>query len=195
MITRVKWPESMRPGDEVFVGNALDVNTNGKTIYIRFLFSRDVSILSRHGIGNNTLRVKSKTKESIDLKYCASPDLPVPSKKDIAFVVYRRAWIKWRVLVGAVVVLVAMLPVIASAFRRSLMSADLSISGSIVVSVPMGILIASVLAWKRLIPVIKALLIDDVREPKALEAKGTSIGAIRFSEAIKGNKIAEWVPE
>lgn len=192
-VHEVKYPKQVRPGDERYVEEAIRVTTGKSVIRLDFLFQNHVRVVGAYAAGSNSLVLpRGLDRHALGLKYVVSDDSPTGCRKDLAVVVYRRKLVVWRIALSSLLLAVAVLPIVISSFRIGLFALQVQAGEFALATLPLGLVLAALFSWRRIVPVITNLLTDDIFEYEIAAERGTSIGSIEILRNIANPEVGVW---
>ncbi|MGE3541898.1 MAG: hypothetical protein AB7N91_31335 [Candidatus Tectimicrobiota bacterium] len=193
-ILALKWPKTVSPGDEWYIENAICVDTSTGAVRVDFLFEDDIYVIGAHSIKKNSfLFPKALNKKSFGLKYIVSKESLIKSEKCMAFIVYHRRLVTWRIILIATLTFSSMLPVILQLFKYSSLTVSLGFGNFLVTTFPLGIIISLVFSWKKVLKVISALVSKDIIQDNIKFELGDSLRSIRITDSMTSRGDNTWV--
>lgn len=192
-ILHVAWPQELRPGDERYVENALTLAKDHSTVRLTFLFDDDIFVLGAYAVSRNVFLFPRNSRiHKLGLKYVAAKNSRVASIKDIAFVLHRRKVVPWRLAFIGFLVGLVLIPPVHYAFRIEWLSVHIAVGDAVLTSIPLGVVLAGVLSWRRLLPILGDLVTRDVVQHQVVGESGTSIGSIKIVDSQPSPDIRNW---
>lgn len=192
-ILGLRWPRQLRPGDERYINEAVVVDTGRARCRLRFLFGEGLCVHGAYSTDRNAFQLpKVRGKQAIAVKFAAAPHAQVNSRREIAVVltVLRLVW--WRLALGVVVVASAVVPVVAQALRASLLSIHIGLGDAVVLSLPAGLILAALLAWRRIMAASAILLWRETTQEQVVAMEGTAVGCIEIVQRGPDLGTAAW---
>ena len=153
----IRYPTSLRPGDERFFDSGLEVSEFNGRIGIEFRL-RHILVSSHDSNSQNLISIKgNRNKQFIALHYEAVPGATIPSRKEIGIFIwkYHIAWVK--LLCFTLLCIIIFLPAILYPFENSFIRTSIVIGGFLVIGLPLTFLLGLFLQIKRIIYLWKKL--------------------------------------
>ena len=195
-ITSLSWPMEMRPGDERYVEKGITINSNSHAIRVEFIFDEDLYLIGAHSINKNIFVYPKKLKNrSFGIKYIVSKKSHYPISKDMSFIVYQRKFVWCRILLISILLIASLIPIVLQILNVDLLSFNINIGNFLIGSIPLGIVVSSLLSWNRILPVLRNLVSEDVMHYQTVGESGTSIGSIKINNENPKDEIRNWTPK
>jgi hypothetical protein len=192
-VLTLTWPRQLRPGDERFVGSAIVLVAQKVRCRVRFLFGPGISVLGPHSSGRNAFDFpKLRGPQSYALKFVAEPGAQVGSRCEIAVTLSSLRFVWWRFGLGGLLIAAALLPVLAQAFRSSVLSLRIGLSDAVAVYLPAGVILTLLITWHRVLAAASILLYTETVHEQVITMTGTGAGYVEIVQDCPDLGVATW---
>lgn len=191
-VVSLSWPRQMQPGDERLVANALRIGPCRNRIRVRFLFDSAVRVSGPGCVAPNIVEVGPSTDDrAIGLMFRARADSRPGCRVDVALSITRRRIVVWRAIGACMIGLLAVGPAVMQFVRWPSVRVSLSVSDAIVLTIPVGVILAGLVAWQRLAAVIVPLLVIELTMDECVSQIGDDVPHISVRASVSDTGMAQ----
>lgn len=184
LVQYVRWPRYASPGDQLFVPGAIVVSPHPRTLVVEFMFAQGVFVRFPGSRDKNRVRLKpASTVCSIDALFVFDREVSAGNVYSVVVTVYERQLIWWRGLLGCMLLCLVVLPSILKAGRGLRDVVNVTAEDTVLISLPIFIVIATILIWKEALHVALSLLSDERLVENVVTAPPAAAGEIEIRNA------------
>jgi hypothetical protein len=192
-VSQLKWPLELGPGDERFVESAVAFTPGKGRVKVVFLSGEAMHLDGAFRTGRNTFLFRpSKSCARFSVKFVASPEARPGTRIDLALSVFAVRYVWWRILLAVLLIVCAVAPTIAQLFRWTFLRLQVSIGDAIVVSVPVAMTLGLLIAWRKVLAVVRLFLCDEVYQDEFVAMYGNDTAHIDIVDQGANCSVGTW---